>query len=59
MLWRCDDCGTITDCDPTAGDDWPDGVLRPVGPRCPDCGVRMDYTPGRLTRDGYVEELDE
>lgn len=44
MWWDCD-CGHSTYCDPLAGDDWPDGVLRPVGPDCEECGCRMTYSP--------------
>lgn len=40
--WECPDCDRRRVCDPLAGDDWPDGVLRAVGPDCPECGCPMD-----------------
>lgn len=42
VRWRCDDCDQERTCDPLAGDDW-GGVMRAVGPDCPDCGIEMDY----------------
>ena len=42
-LWCCDSCGAERECLPLAGDDWPDGILRPVGPDCEQCGIPMDY----------------
>lgn len=41
FLWECPGCGKTRICDALAGDDWPDGILRPVGPDCAECDERM------------------
>jgi hypothetical protein len=52
--WECD-CGLTKLSDPVAGTDWPDGVLRAVGPDCPECGCPMDFI-GEDDGEGHVVE---
>lgn len=57
-LWQCDGCGATRVCDPLAGDDWPDGVLRAVGPDCAECDIPMDLIDGEYDADEPDEPTD-
>jgi hypothetical protein len=47
----CDDCEHEQDGEPVAGDDWPDGVLRPIWPDCPVCREEGAEVPMRCIQD--------
>jgi hypothetical protein len=56
-LFSCADCGTSRTCDWLAGDDWPDGVLRGVGPDCPECECPMTLVSDEDNSDACILRL--
>ncbi len=55
MLWRCDGCGRVEECDPLGHSDW-GGEIEVCGPDCPECEQPMDFIPGRLVDGRIVED---
>jgi hypothetical protein len=55
MLWECDGCGKVVECDPLGHSDW-GGEITVDGPDCEECDQPMDHIPGRMEGDYIVEE---
>lgn len=55
MLWQCDSCFKVIECDPCSHSDW-GGVIEVQGPDCQECDQPMDPIRGRLAGDVIVED---
>lgn len=52
MFWYCDSCDYAEEFEGyPCGDDWPEGRMGGVPPRCPNCDCEMELDDGELDND--------